>query len=122
SCKWGKGMIRMRLKHVRRAAPAWPKRRPSRLVLTSVWAAVLALGMGGGTAAAVVHAASASASTSDTDHDGIANNSDDCVTVANPSQVDTDHDGHVNPCDKDHDSDRRHDDRDNCTTVYNHAQ
>src|SRR5258705_13852756 len=98
-------MIRMRLRPVHRAAPAWPKRRPSRLVLTSVWAAVVALGMGGGTAAAVVHAASASASasTSDTDHDGIANNSDDCVTVANSSQVDTDHDGEGNACDKDDD-------------------
>jgi len=93
------------MRHTRVRNPSqWPGRRRGHLVLASVWTAVLALGFGGGTAA-IVHATAAAASTSDRDHDGIANNSDDCVDVANPSQVDTDHDGEGNACDKDDDND-----------------
>ena len=58
----------------------------------------------------------------DTDSDGVENNIDNCVSIANPDQTDTDNDGHGDTCDDDDDGDGILDDIDNCPLIANPNQ
>ena len=58
----------------------------------------------------------------DSDGDGWVDSSDNCPTVANPSQFDSDFDGIGNACDDDDDNDGTHDETDNCPLIYNPDQ
>ena len=58
----------------------------------------------------------------DDDNDGRLDGSDNCVQIANPSQVDTDSDGLGNACDTDDDDDTVLDTGDNCVLVKNLSQ
>jgi hypothetical protein len=65
---------------------------------------------------------SATPSITDTDSDGIADDSDNCPTIANADQADDDGDGIGNVCEADSDSDGVIDDSDNCPLDYNPDQ
>lgn len=62
----------------------------------------------------------------DSDGDGIPNNLDNCITIANPDQADDDNDGIGNPCDEvvnpDTDGDGIPDNMDNCIEIANPDQ
>jgi Ca2+-binding RTX toxin-like protein len=65
----------------------------------------------------------APAAEGDGDGDGVADDSDNCATVANASQVDADLNGVGDACDTfDSDGDEIADGSDNCPTVYNPGQ
>lgn len=59
---------------------------------------------------------------SDTDQDGVAEQSDNCPTVANPDQTDTDGDGQGDACDSDIDNDGIANGTDNCPLIVNQDQ
>jgi len=58
-----------------------------------------------GAVAIIVAASHALAASPDADGDSIADAADNCVSIANPSQVDSDEDGYGNACDADYDND-----------------
>ena len=58
----------------------------------------------------------------DTDYDGLDDDNDNCVNVANPNQNDLDNDGYGDVCDNDLDGDGQTNDRDNCVNKANADQ
>jgi hypothetical protein len=58
----------------------------------------------------------------DADGDGVFDDEDDCLSVANPDQFDTDGDGAGDACDLDDDGDAVADGADNCPLAWNAAQ
>lgn len=58
----------------------------------------------------------------DLDQDGIADDQDNCMSVANPDQSDSDGDGIGDACEPDNDDDGIIDDLDNCPYTYNPDQ
>ena len=53
----------------------------------------------------------------DADGDGVANNADNCIILANPDQADDDHDGYGNRCDGDLNNDLKTNDADQAALV-----
>jgi uncharacterized repeat protein (TIGR01451 family)/fimbrial isopeptide formation D2 family protein len=60
--------------------------------------------------------------TNDSDQDGVSDDVDTCVDVANPDQTDTDGDGLGDACDDNDDNDSHLDVNDNCPLVSNRGQ
>ena len=58
----------------------------------------------------------------DEDGDGIPDEFDNCVLIANPDQIDFDADGQGDACDDDDDNDNVDDDADNCPRIPNERQ
>jgi hypothetical protein len=58
----------------------------------------------------------------DSDGDGTLDNTDNCVSQANASQLNTDHDSQGDACDSDDDNDGVADGGDNCSTTSNASQ
>ncbi len=59
---------------------------------------------------------------SDRDNDGVPDGNDNCIDVANPTQVDTDNDKVGDACDTDNDNDDVFNEDDNCPSDYNPSQ